>query len=84
MSKTLINFFAYLQRKGYAHRDIKPDNILIMPEENEMGLTKKFQSLKYKVCDFGFAVKIHEFSNKNIAGTANYASPKIQNKFKNP
>lgn len=58
------------------HRDIKPANILIFDEND--GYDKK-----YKVCDFGFAIKDHEFADKNIAGTASYASPKIQNKFKN-
>lgn len=48
-----------------------------------MGLSKNLKFSKYKVCDFGFAIKQHEFSDKNIAGTASYASPKIQNKFKN-
>ena len=38
---------------------------------------------KLKVCDFGFAIKNHKFSDKNIAGTASYASPKILSKFQN-
>lgn len=88
----LINFFACLQRKGYLHRDIKPDNILLMSPANSTISAKSSPSTslppsqfnpKFKVCDFGFAIKHHEFSDKNIAGTANYASPKIQNKFKN-
>jgi serine/threonine protein kinase len=79
MMGVLVGFFGGLQRKGFLHRDIKPDNILIMGEEDgRVGRTQK-----YKVCDFGFAIKLHEFSDKNIAGTATYASPKIQNKFKN-
>lgn len=73
--RSLVEFFAHAQQKGYMHRDIKPANILIMPSSG--------CGEKYKVCDFGFAIKNHHFADKNIAGTASYASPKIQGKFKN-
>lgn len=86
---TLIEFFAHMQRKGYMHRDIKPANILIMPHsqatdtQSQSTSPLSSETEVYKVCDFGFAIKNHEFSDKNIAGTASYASPKIHSKFKN-
>jgi serine/threonine protein kinase len=51
----LVGFFTGLEKKGYLHRDIKPDNILIMGDEG----TKVGRYQKYKVCDFGFAIKLH-------------------------
>lgn len=59
------------------HRDIKPENILILtPVGTVLPAINTF-----RVCDFGFSIKSHDFSDQNIAGTASYASPKIRNKF---
>jgi len=66
-----------MQTRGYLHRDIKPENILILTPPG----TVLPAIDTYRVCDFGFAIKSHDFSDQNIAGTASYASPKIRNKF---
>ena len=56
---SLIPLFAQMQKKGYLHRDIKPDNILLTK-----GLKKDF-----KVADFGFSLKQNCYSSRNVAGT---------------
>jgi len=52
---------AKMQRKGILHRDIKPDNILILKKENN--------TVEYKVADFGFAIMVNAYSQLNVAGT---------------
>ena len=71
--KNLIKTFSELQKNNISHRDIKPQNILIVNNE-------------YKVCDFGEAIIINE-NNENdknennennefmIRGTELYMSP---------
>jgi serine/threonine protein kinase len=61
-----------MQKKSIMHRDIKPDNIL-------QAKTKKSE---YRVADFGFAIKLNAYSQRNIAGTMEYVSPKLAPKFK--
>lgn len=68
------SIFCKNAKKNFVHRDIKPDNILI---------AKTFQNgYSYKVADFGFAVRLNKYSAQNIAGTMEYASPKLLEKFK--
>lgn len=51
----MLDFFAHCQSRGYLHRDIKPSNILLVhPETLEPANS---DAVKYKVCDFGFAIK---------------------------
>ena len=69
-----IEFFSYMQQKGYIHRDIKPDNILLSPDYT-------LEIPKYLVTDFGFAVLMSPFSGQNIAGTMEYVSPRLKPKF---
>lgn len=61
-----------MQRKGYLHRDIKPDNILL----------SRVHKSQYKIVDFGFAIKMNHYSTLNVAGTMEYVSPKLRVKFK--
>ena len=56
------------------HRDIKPDNILVV---------KKGRRYDFKVGDFGYALKMNYYADRNIAGTKEYVSPKLLVKFKN-
>ena len=71
----MISRIEYLQRKGYIHRDIKPDNFLI-------GKELANQSTVYMI-DYGLAkrykdpqtgVHIPYKDGKNLTGTARYAS----------
>lgn len=69
-----ISRIEYIHSKNFIHRDIKPDNFL-------MGLGKK-GNLVY-IIDFGLAKKFRDSrtqmhipyrENKNLTGTARYAS----------
>ncbi len=63
---TLLIIINYLNTKKVAHRDIKPDNIMI----DEKGYLK--------LIDFGTAVLLKDFTN-TIVGTPHYMAPEILN-----
>ncbi len=65
--KELIHTFAELQKHKISHRDIKPQNILLFPDN------------KFKICDFGEAKEILSNNRatikQTIRGTELYMSP---------
>lgn len=65
----ILNALSYIHQAGYAHRDIKPDNILL--DEN----------FQVKIADFGFAGPINGRTGKGFLetqlGTKPYQAPEI-------
>uniref|UniRef100_A0A1D1YGL0 non-specific serine/threonine protein kinase n=1 Tax=Anthurium amnicola TaxID=1678845 RepID=A0A1D1YGL0_9ARAE len=74
LADQMINRVEYIHSKSFLHRDIKPDNFL-------MGLGRRANQVY--IIDFGLAKKYRDTSthqhipyreNKNLTGTARYAS----------
>jgi casein kinase 1 epsilon len=74
LADQMINRVEYMHQKGFLHRDIKPDNFL-------MGLGRKANQVY--IIDYGLAKKFRDLQthkhipyreNKNLTGTARYAS----------
>ncbi|KQK03424.1 casein kinase 1-like protein 3 isoform X2 [Brachypodium distachyon] len=74
LADQMLTRIEFMHSKGYLHRDIKPDNFL-------MGLGRKANQLY--VIDFGLAKRYRDSTtnrhipyreNKNLTGTARYAS----------
>ena len=67
----IIKPLIYLENEGIAHRDIKPQNILV------------FKDNKYKIADFGEAKEIKISKQLNtLRGTELYMSPILYNGLK--
>ena len=69
VSRTLLEAIAYCHKKGICHRDVKPENILLV---NENDLTH------IKIADFGCAKKITgPKCLKTLCGSPQYVAPEL-------
>ncbi|KAK9367691.1 kinase-like domain-containing protein [Lipomyces kononenkoae] len=71
--KQVLQAVVYVHSAGISHRDIKPDNILLVSEEES-----DRNSIQVKVSDFGLA-KISESGTflKTFCGTLAYLAPEV-------
>ena len=67
--RQMLESLEYLHKKGWCHKDVKPENFLLDAEFN------------VKLCDFGFSeLRVGprgDFKQMNFAGTAQYQAPEI-------
>ena len=66
LSVDILKALSYLHGLGYAHLDIKPDNILACLGNDE---------ITYKLTDFGFTLKSEKSSS--VVGTLGYLPPEM-------
>jgi len=65
----LLKAVKFMHEKGVAHRDLKPQNLLLKSKDN---------NAEIKVADFGFARRVHTpQSLTNRCGTPTYVAPEI-------
>ena len=72
IARQIANAVAYSHEKGYVHRDLKPDNLLLknIPPSKPDDI---------KIADFGFAMSTSA-PTKSILGTPGYVAPEIRRK----
>lgn len=67
----IFQAISYMHKKGYMHRDLKPDNIL---------LAKKDDNYDIRIADFGLAslVQTSDYIHRRC-GTPGYCAPEVLN-----
>ena len=74
--KQLTSGLSFLQKKNIAHRDIKPQNILIFPKKNLL-----FRKNLYKIADLGEAKDLKNKKEHTLIGSELFMSPLLYNGF---
>ena len=71
----ILLLLEYLKNTGVVHRDIRPENIIIIPESYDQQMAKSI-----KVIDFGIAKYFIDLkANTEIVGSLNYIAPEVLN-----
>ncbi|CAN0876785.1 Mitogen-activated protein kinase kinase kinase 20 [Linum grandiflorum] len=68
----LLEALSYIHSAGYTHCDIKPDNLLLFPNDDG--------SCQLKIADFGLAMETPDPDSpaaKNFRGTTRYLPPEV-------
>ena len=67
-ARVLLDALAYVHSRGVAHRDVKPENLLLASRANDHDV---------KLADFGFAADASAADLTAPCGTPNYVAPEI-------
>jgi len=69
LSLGLLQAVAFMHKRGIAHRDLKPQNLLLESHDDNTNV---------KVCDFGYAKRVHmPKSLTTLCGSLHYVAPEL-------
>ncbi|KAH3686911.1 hypothetical protein WICPIJ_002108, partial [Wickerhamomyces pijperi] len=83
IAKQILKGVCHMHRNGYAHCDLKPDNVLLMKTENyyskEYIASHGLQDQEFvaKIYDYSLATSNDDGRRFQIYGTSNYNSPEM-------
>jgi len=66
--KVLLETLSYLHERKVAHRDVKPENLLLKSKDDDTSI---------KLADFGFATPCANRDLNQVCGTPDYVAPEI-------